>query len=281
MISEREEYEFQAELEANGLPANPVQTWREPCAKCNGRGYVRIGYHARQGTCFACKGAGHFERRTSPQARAQVAARKVAKKEANAQSWAQAHPEAASWIAAKAPRFGFAQAMAEAVEKYGHLTEKQLATVERLRAQDVARQAQWAAEKAQQEASAPAIEIGRIEAAFEAAIAKGLKKPVLRLAGFRFSLAPEGRNAGAIYVKDAASRDYLGKVQGGKFQRRFGSCDDATAAQVVELAADPEAAAIAYGRKFGQCAACARELSNGESIERGIGPICAQKFGWG
>jgi hypothetical protein len=43
--------------------------------------------------------------------------------------------------------------------------------------------------------------------------------------------------------------------------------------------ADPLAASIAYGRRTGQCSICGRLLENAESIERGIGPICAGNFG--
>lgn len=38
--------------------------------------------------------------------------------------------------------------------------------------------------------------------------------------------------------------------------------------------------AIAYGKKFGRCAVCNRELTDEESIERGIGPVCADRMGW-
>jgi hypothetical protein len=37
---------------------------------------------------------------------------------------------------------------------------------------------------------------------------------------------------------------------------------------------------VAYGKKFGRCAVCMRELSDPESIERGIGPVCAERMGW-
>ena len=36
----------------------------------------------------------------------------------------------------------------------------------------------------------------------------------------------------------------------------------------------------AYGMRTGQCAICGLELTNGESIARGIGPICAEKWGF-
>jgi len=36
--------------------------------------------------------------------------------------------------------------------------------------------------------------------------------------------------------------------------------------------------AAAYGKLYGQCIVCCRELTNPESIERGIGPICINKI---
>lgn len=44
---------------------------------------------------------------------------------------------------------------------------------------------------------------------------------------------------------------------------------------------DPHAAAVGYGRRFGTCAICGRTLTNHESIEFGIGPICSSRMGWG
>jgi hypothetical protein len=46
------------------------------------------------------------------------------------------------------------------------------------------------------------------------------------------------------------------------------------------IAKDPEAAAVLYGKELGVCAMCGKTLTNDESRERGIGPICAGKAGW-
>lgn len=45
-----------------------------------------------------------------------------------------------------------------------------------------------------------------------------------------------------------------------------------------EFDADPLAAAMKYGKLSGRCCSCGRDLTDPESIERGIGPVCAQKF---
>lgn len=46
------------------------------------------------------------------------------------------------------------------------------------------------------------------------------------------------------------------------------------------IAQDPQAASILYGRELGKCGVCGRTLTNPDSIERGIGPVCAEAQGW-
>lgn len=53
--------------------------------------------------------------------------------------------------------------------------------------------------------------------------------------------------------------------------------DDLKAA-LADIEKDPEAAAVFHGRASGRCAVCSRDLTDPESIARGIGPICAEKF---
>jgi hypothetical protein len=267
----------QAEVHA----AYTGETYVENCQKCRGSGiYYGRSRHGQK--CFTCKGVGRFTFRTSPEqrakARAQAHASKVRKVEAAVAGFAESHPEAAAWIAAKRGGFGFAQAMHEAVERYGHLTDKQMATVERLRAADAERDAARAKARAEREANAPVMDLSRVAAAFQSAFDKGAKRVSLRLAGFKFKPAKAtGANPGAIYVTQGET--YLGKVQDGRFKRSF-ECTEVLEQEIVGLAADPETAAIAYGRQFGVCAICNRDLTDPESVQRGIGPVCAEKFGW-
>lgn len=265
-------------------PAEPMN-WTENCAKCRGSGKF-ISWSGRiVGACLACKGAGTKSYRTAPEQRSKTQARsqqakvnKAQKLAAEAQTWKEANPAEAQWIVAKAPSFGFAQAMADALSRYGALTERQMETVQRLAAQDIERNAARAAEKAKTVEAAPEISIEPIEKAFAAAQALGKKRPKLKLAGFTFSLAPDhGVNAGAIYVK--RGEEYLGKIAQGKLLK-VRTCEEVTAAEIVKVAADPKGEAIAYGRRTGNCCICNRELTNKESIEMGIGPICAEKWGW-
>lgn len=53
----------------------------------------------------------------------------------------------------------------------------------------------------------------------------------------------------------------------------------AVLALIEEFEADPLAAARKYGKLSGRCCSCGRDLTDPVSIENGIGPICATKFG--
>ncbi len=127
--------------------------------------------------------------------------------------------------------------------------------------------------------AAPVVEIAAIEKAFASAKASGIKYPKLRLDRFMFSPAPAtGANPGAVYVVDERET-YLGKVLGGRLNLKYGVPKDVSDA-IASAVNDPHAAAVAYGKRFGRCSVCSRTLTNEESINLGIGPICRQRFGW-
>lgn len=46
------------------------------------------------------------------------------------------------------------------------------------------------------------------------------------------------------------------------------------------MAAGPREASIRYGKEIGHCGVCGRTLTNNDSIEAGIGPVCADKMEW-
>jgi hypothetical protein len=49
--------------------------------------------------------------------------------------------------------------------------------------------------------------------------------------------------------------------------------------ELEDAALDPTRAAKVHGQRTGTCACCGRELTNSLSIQMGIGPICAERFG--
>jgi len=186
-----------------------------------------------------------------------------------AQAWMEKYPAESAWLSAQAPTFGFAASLLSSLHKWGKLTDNQLAAVQRLLS---------APSREDRAAAAPTVNIDAIEGAFYRAKEAGLAHPKLRLDTFTFSPAPAGgKNPGAVYVKEGGA--YLGKVAGGKLFT-LSSVDQSTTDRILAVAADPQAAAIAYGRKFGKCSVCARDLTDDESIANGIGPVCAKKYGW-
>jgi hypothetical protein len=275
-----------------GAPAKAatveVAYFEQACPKCNGTGRYTFGYiNVRSGECFACKGKGKMTFKTSPATRlkAKMASQKrvAAKVEAQATKvaeWKEANLAEAAWMEASAGNFEFARSMLDALNKYGHLTEKQMETVQRLTVQSAERQAARAVEQAARAVSAPVVTVQAIEVAFNNAKEAGVKYPKLRLDTFVFSPAGENsKNAGAIYIKNKEDGVYLGKVAGGRlFTSR--DCTTEAAERIVAVSSDPAQAAIAYGQKFGACSVCGRALTDSDSIARGIGPICAENYGF-
>lgn len=257
----------------------------ENCPKCRGTGRF-VGYSGRSfGQCFACKGVGKRTFKTSPEARAKArqadASRKERNAEADRQAFKAAHPDEYAWMLANVDRFDFATKMWNALGHYGHLTEGQLGAITKM----VARDAERDQERKQRLENAPAVEgADRLKEAFDTAKARaaakgrGIRNLRLTIGGMVISPASAtSNNAGALYVKDCG--EYLGKINGGKFFA-VRACRPEQQARVLAFVADPAAAAKAYGQETGMCCVCNSRLTNEESMSRGIGPVCAEKFGW-
>jgi hypothetical protein len=253
------------------------------CPKCRGTGKFVTWSGRDGGNCHKCDGSGKTRGlkmdATSVQRREHAAERREEQRQQAQQErrvWCEAHADVLSWINARAERGNtFAQSLSESFQRFDSLTVNQVAAVRRCIAQD--------AERSQQRAAAAPSVAGegtsKLMAAFEAAKAAGLKSPKVRVGGTQFSCARvTSANAGCLYVK--AGETYLGKVTpAGKF---FASrdCSPEQAAEVARVLIDPMGEAVAHGKRTGSCAICARELTDPVSVERGIGPICAENFGW-
>jgi len=193
------------------------------------------------------------------------------------------HPKTAAWIAAHPiqhawlvnnPKFPFAVSLYEALQKWGGLTDRQLAAVDKCIAGSVERKLA----RLDQAVTAPVVSVDKLEAAFTLA-SSNLKRPRLTIGGLTFSPAgATSKNPGAIYAKWGDT--YLGKMTGGKFLKSYG-CNDEAEQKVLMVVADPEGEAIKHGKLTGSCAICSRKLTDAESTARGIGPVCAKRFGWG
>lgn len=85
---------------------------------------------------------------------------------------------------------------------------------------------------------------------------------------FKVDRPTEGRWAGYTFVKQFAS-DNEYPVKGARKDM-----------VLAAIAQDPKGASELYGRETKHCGVCSRKLTNDESRERGIGPVCASKMGW-
>ena len=162
----------------------------------------------------------------------------------------------------------FAASLVEQFDDRGSLSEKQTGAA-------VAMLMKVKANKANR-AEAPTVDLSNVVAMFNKAH-EAIKTPKFRFEDLVISRAPDtGANAGALYVK--VDGEYAGKVKEGKW---FGlrSAPQETLSKLQQIAESPLDSAVAYGRKTGNCAMCGRDLTKHESIDRGIGPICAERFG--
>lgn len=264
----------------------------EGCPGCRGTGFWRPGY-----PCFKCKGKGNRTFKTSPEVRAanrQDAANKRQEKArellAEVQAWQEANQDAWAWMRDNAATFGFAASMVEALHKFGSLTDGQMAAVVKCVNRERECKERQAAERAQREADAPVVNVSKLEQAFNTARSNAARpgmqgiflKPIKLTSGevtVKVTQGSEGSQwEGMLFIKNEEGKK-LGQVKNGKFVRNY-QCEDVEAVAVVDCLNDPEKAAVAYGKAYSRCGICGRGLLNDESIARGIGPICAENFGW-
>lgn len=282
--------------EFDNMPTKADNRQKFPCGQCAGTGTYQ-GFRTQQtkSHCFACKGKGYFltdPRKLQDQAKARAKAKAQA-----TTNFILANKETVLGLAAVASWNNFASQMlvqlgldvyGEAVDrrirdleagfnfKGGKpLTERQLAACEAMLAKLAARKAAKAAEA---KASEVAVDLTAVRSMFDTAVGNGYKRPKYRAEGLAISLAPAtGRNAGALYVVREEDDTYLGKIVGTTFQpTREGKTAGDT---LLAIAADPRGAAIRYGQRTGTCSCCGRKLTNHTSIDAGIGPVCASKWG--
>lgn len=238
------------------------------CPGCKGSGKF-FSYAGRDvGECFKCKGTGRV---TKNQLARQAGAKKAKvtraqNEKSRRERWAEEHPEAYKWMAENDGSNDFATSLYEALIRFGSLTPNQLAAVER----SIEREAAFRAQRTQ-----PGV---RVEGALDLTpIPEGYyadPEDASRLK-LRIDHPTSGKWADWIFVKDAAVYGE-GKKYG--TQRPGGTYVGEVTEALKKILADPKAASAAYGRLVGRCGVCGRPLEDPESVERGIGPICAGKF---
>ena len=259
--------------------------FKEKCPKCAGTGrYHRVTEHGLG--CLKCKGTGFLWFKTSTADRAEKrkksASKAVIKGEQNVGAFEILNPEIAAWWNGSNGDFEFARSLKEWVRKNGDLTSGQLGAAKRCIAK-LAEMAVARQEREQHAVDGGKLDVSAITKSFGHAKSCGIKRPKMRLLfgddGMVISeAASHSVNACSLYVK-AKDGLYLGKITKGLFFRSR-DVDGAMETNIRESLSNPSASAVAYGRRTGECSCCGRELTNAESIERGIGPICADNFGF-
>ena len=263
---------------------------KHPCGQCGGTGLWRRGINRYgQKKCFACNGKGFFKTSQAHRDKARESRRvSKAKKLATAQqAFEEQFPGLMSDLIAVADWNQFARSMVDSYQQYGALTEKQVKASQRMLAKLAENKAKREAERKENET---VVDLSPIKAMFATAVNNGLKRPKYRAEGLVITMAPShGANAGHLYVKtlalkiaedDYSSGDYQGKITPDNvFKPAYGSHKETVKALHV-IAANPLQASMDFGRKTGTCGCCGRELTDPNSIAAGIGPICANKWGF-
>lgn len=89
------------------------------------------------------------------------------------------------------------------------------------------------------------------------------------------------RNADQLcWIKHEDAEKVVGKIDGGAVTlwSRPGINLGEVRSMIEEFEGAPLQSAMKFGKLAGRCCSCGRELTDPESIARGIGPICAGKF---
>lgn len=76
----------------------------------------------------------------------------------------------------------------------------------------------------------------------------------------------EGKHTGVTFVRPA-TKTWRDNLRGAERAR-----------VILAIAEDPKAAALLYAKSTKRCGICRRTLKRPESVERGMGPVCASKF---
>jgi len=246
----------------------------EQCPKCRGSGRFTSWSGRLLGECFACKGRGSRSFKSSSDQRGRAQDARAALPGRRWEAFAEGHPPQAAWILQKAPTFAFAASMKEAVEKYGNLTDGQMTAVGNCMNRQL---------PPKREEAATRVDVSKIIAAIHAGKTAGLIWITLRFDGIVIKEAK--KFPGTLYVLHSSKEDrtgknlYLGKIDDGLFHPSR-SCTPEDRAKIILIASDPLAAAKVYGNVTSNCCVCGRGLTNKQSVEEGIGPICSNRVGW-
>lgn len=184
----------------------------------------------------------------------------------------------------------FAASLVKQFDDKGQLSEKQLFSASAMLTKIEQNKKEREEKKKQQDKNMVSLDVSKIIAILDKTegverrysngreyVTKKVQFPKVRVGDLVFSKASESsKNAGAIYIK--YQKEYIGKVLGG-YYLPFNNPSAEVIEQIKEVCKSPLESAIAYGKRTGNCAVCSRDLTRHDSIDRGIGPICAERLG--
>jgi hypothetical protein len=260
-----------------------AKAFQVSCQKCGGSGTWRGTW--RSFPCYACKGTGKLSRKTAPATLERAKERRLEQKDAIR---TEAAPQIA-WLQKKLGQQGLPEGYATMLGDFlarlqngQALSDKQMAVIAKGQLRDAEYAAkrvqapQTAAAAAQTVRTAPAMDVSKIVDAFQRAQEAGLKRFTLRFTGAHFQV--DKHDLALIWISEGGyGTAKYGRIVGGNF--RPGR--DATAeviARIAAIAADPLAAGIAYAQLTSSCSVCGRHLENQDSVDAGIGPVCAGRL---
>jgi len=169
----------------------------------------------------------------------------------------------------------FGLSLLSGLDKYGSLTEKQAAWVQTLIERATAPKAEPVA-----------VEMAGVQQLFAAAKQR-LRYPKIRLQaadGTPVVLAVAGsksKYAGQVMLTDGGpygDNRWFGRIDGAQFHPAR-AATEVVRGLLTSLSADPTSVISGYGRLTGACALCGRDLTDQDSVGRGVGPVCAKNFG--
>jgi hypothetical protein len=260
-----------AEWKERGNQSAQGAIYEEKCGDCRGTGNFYSYTGRLVGPCFKCDGKGTRQFKTSPEQRQKNRERAAAKRQAKIDArnaavaeklrvFMEAHEAEVKFITENTWS-NFYSSLLNNLGQYGSLTENQLASVRKGMAKAEA--------KAAAAADREELDISSLNGYY--AVPNGDTRLKVRVSHPK----KNSRWHGYVFVNDGAAygsrRNYGRQAPGRGYE---GDIVDALKA----ILADPYEAMVAYGKLTGTCGACGRLLEDEESIEAGIGPVCAKKF---
>jgi hypothetical protein len=107
------------------------------------------------------------------------------------------------------------------------------------------------------------------------AVQNNVRKLQVRLPGITLSTVNKGVNIGCVYVYE--NNQYVAKIT--TFGVLMGNVSDDVKNLLEDANDNLLQLAKIYGHESGSCSICGRTLNDPLSVQMGIGPICAKRFG--